>query len=136
MLVVLVVLGLILGLVITRGPVRSQRLETDAAARGVSGALRLARAQAIAQNRSVDVSVDVAAHSYQLDRSPPRALPASIGVSVTTVAGQTAGRRVATIRFAPDGSSSGGHIDLKDSGRTVQIGVDWLTGRVSTATLQ
>ncbi|MFC6669230.1 GspH/FimT family pseudopilin [Marinobacterium aestuariivivens] len=35
-----------------------------------------------------------------------------------------------SIRFYPDGSSSGGTVVLTGSGGRYEIGVDWLTGRV------
>ena len=35
--------------------------------------------------------------------------------------------------FAPDGSSTGGRIELAAGARRMQVGVDWLTGRVSVA---
>ena len=132
-LVVLAVMALMVGLIVSRGPVRSQRLETDAAARGVTAALRLARAQAIVQNRPVGVSVDVLAHSYRIGAAAPQKLPDAVAISMTAVSGLTAGGRIAAISFAPDGSSTGGRIELAESGRVVRIGVDWLTGRVSVA---
>jgi general secretion pathway protein H len=51
---------------------------------------------------------------------------------MTTVAGKTIGNRVGAIGFEPDGSSTGGRVQLMGGGRKLQIGVDWLTGRVST----
>lgn len=132
-LVVLAILGLMAGLIVSRGPMRSQRLETDAAARSVAGALRLARAQAIAQNRPVEVSVDALGHMFRIGAAVPQKLPPSLAISVTAVTGLTAGGRIGAISFAPDGSSSGGRIELAESGRVVRVGVDWLTGRVSVA---
>jgi general secretion pathway protein H len=117
MIVVLVVLGLALGLVITHGPARSQRLELDAAARQVIGALRLARSRAIAQERIVRVSF--VAGGYRLDAEPAIAWPANLS---------TAGDRI--INFSPDGGSSGGRVVLRGGNRQIAIGVDWLTGRV------
>jgi general secretion pathway protein H len=116
MIVVLVVLGLVLGLVITHGPVRSQRLELDSAARQVAGALRVARSRAIADDRVVTVTF--ASGAYRLDGDTPTALPGGIAL---------AGDRV--IRFTPDGESSGARVVLRDGERRMAIGVDWLTGR-------
>jgi general secretion pathway protein H len=133
MLVVLVILGLALGIVVSRGPMRSQRLDMDAAARSIAGTLRLARSRAIVRDQTVRVAVDVAAHRYAMDGEAPHALPADVELRVVTVAGLSDRARVAAIAFAPDGSSSGGRIELVGRGRTVQVGVDWLTGRVSLA---
>lgn len=117
MLVVLAVLALVLGLVITHGPVRSQRLELDAAARQVTGALRLARSRAIADERTVVFALD--AGGYRLDRDAP-----------TTWSGNVSPRGDRLVVFTPDGGSSGARIVLDDGERAVAIGVDWLTGRV------
>jgi len=38
---------------------------------------------------------------------------------------------MAAIRFYPDGSSTGGSIDLSVNGEGYRIKVDWLTGGVS-----
>jgi len=117
MIVVLVVLGLALTLVLTHGPMHSQRLDLDAAARQVVGALRLARSRAIAEDRAV--AVEFGARGYQLDRDAPVTWSTDVSPK---------GDRM--IRFTPDGASSGGRIVLRGGQRDVAIGVDWLTGRV------
>ncbi len=126
MVVVLAILGLMLGLVLTRGPVRSQGVEIEAAARDIAGALRLARSTAIAENRTVSLNIDVANGSMRTDNGPVRALPGALTLRVVAERGGA----LPGIRFAPDGSSSGGRIELIAPGRRVRIGVDWLTGRV------
>jgi general secretion pathway protein H len=133
MIVLLVVIGLVLSLFIERGPMRSPALEARAAADQVAQGLRLARSRAIFANRPVAFILNVATHSYSVDGAPPRVLPPSLAVSMTTVAGATIGKTVGAIGFEPDGSSSGGRIELVGGGRKLQIGVDWLTGRVSMA---
>jgi general secretion pathway protein H len=117
MLVVLTVLALALGLVMTHGPVRSQRLELDAAARRIAGALRLARSRAIAEERTVVFALDRG--GYSLDRDAPTMWSAGVAPE--------GNRRVV---FTPDGGSSGARIVLRDGERVVAISVDWLTGRV------
>jgi general secretion pathway protein H len=133
MIEVLVVIGLVLGLFIQRGPMRSPALEVRAAANEVAEGLRLARSRAIFTNRPVAFTLDVAAHRFSVDGTAPRTLPASLAVSMTTVAGATIGNRIGAIGFEPDGSSTGGRIELMGGGRKLQVGVDWLTGRVSMA---
>ena len=132
-LVVLAVVGLALGVVALRGPQRSPALDLRAAAGTVAETLRLARSRAVAGNRTVGVAFDLAGPSLRLDGAPSRGLPTGISMAVTATLGNTAGGRLAAIQFAPDGSSSGGRVVLQGGGRRTQVGVEWLTGRVSVA---
>jgi general secretion pathway protein H len=131
MIVVLVVLGLTLGLVLGRGPMHSSALDARMAAREMAQTLRLARSRAIALNRPIAVSLDIAARAVRIDGSPYQALPRAVGVTATTSTGEAIAGRVVAIRFAPDGSSSGARIALGEGGFVRLIVVDWLTGRVS-----
>jgi general secretion pathway protein H len=96
----------------------------------VGQALRLARAQAIASNHSIAFAVDVAQRSYRILGTRPVQLPAQLGVSVQTVSGAALGQR-AVIEFLPDGSSTGGRINISAPGTRFLVGIDWLTGRVT-----
>ena len=132
--VVLAVLALAAGMFALRGPPRSRALEIRAAAAEVAQALRLARSQAIARNASVRLVLDPGRSAWRLDGTAERALPPGIALAARTAVAESAGRLNA-IRFAPDGSSTGGSIELSDGRRTMRLGVDWLTGRVSLAEL-
>ena len=123
MLVVLAILGLTVGLVLARGPMRSAGLEARSAASTIAGALRAARSQAIATDRPVTVLIDPAAHALRIGAAAPRRLASSVGFT-----GPANG-----ITFAPDGSSSGGRIALATGPMRMEVAVDWLTGRVSVA---
>ena len=133
MLVVVAVLGLAVALLATHGPQRSAGLDLRTAAQQVAGTLRLARSRAIATNHEVGVSFDVLARSVRLEGTAARTLPPGIGLEVTALMGETAGERIAAIRFAPDGSSTGGRVELASGVRRVRIGVEWLTGRVQVS---
>ena len=61
-------------------------------------------------------------HGFQLDN-----VAVSLGASVSVV---MAGRGVV---FEPDGSTSGGSIQVLVDGRQRLIRIDWLTGRVAVA---
>ncbi len=126
--VVLAILALIAGLVLARGPQRSAALDMRTASRAVAGALRAARGRAIATNQRVPVRFDPRAATLRVGAGPARALPAGIGLSVVAAAEQGA-----AILFLPDGSSTGGRVELAGEGRRADVGVDWLTGRVSIA---
>lgn len=131
MIVVLAVLGLVAGLVLARGPQRSATLDMRAAANAVAQTMRVARTRAIASNERVVVIFDPRAATVRIGAGAPRALPAGIGMSVISTA-DLAGA-VAGIVFLPDGSSSGGRVELANGTRRAMVGVEWLTGRVSVA---
>lgn len=117
MIVVLAILGLMLGLVVTRGPLRSESLDREAATHDVVGALRLAQSKAIAENRPVGVALT--AHAYRVQGQSAQPLPSGFSLD-----------GAAEIRFAPDGSASGGVVVLRDATTRVKVTVDWLTGRI------
>jgi general secretion pathway protein H len=130
LIVVLAIIGLILGLFIGRPMRPSSAVEARAAAERVGLALRLARAQAIASNHSVAFVVDIAQRNYSTFGTRPVQFPPELGVSVETVSGAVLVQR-AVIEFLPDGSSTGGRIDITADGRHFLVGIDWLTGRVT-----
>jgi len=135
MVVVLVIAGLALTLVMTRGVPRSPGLEARLAASDVAQALRLARGRAIAGNRPVGFTLDVARHVWRVDGGQPQPLPADLSVALNVVASVSrgAGAEAGRIVFAPDGSSSGGTVELAAADTRLAVGVDWLTGRVAIA---
>ncbi len=135
MLVVLAILGMVGAVVLVRGPGRSAALDLRTASTTVVGALRLARSRAIATDRPTLVRFDAGRATLQVGADPARALPAGIGMAIVTArdAATGDGDRTPTIRFLPDGSSTGGRVELTGQGRTARVGVDWLTGRVSLA---
>jgi len=130
MMVVLVVLGLALGLVLVRGPARSHTLDVRTAADEIAEALRVARSRAIVTNRPVLFLLDPAQHHFAIDGSPAQALPASVSITMLSTFGTA---NSGAITFAEDGSSSGGRIDIAAGAVRLQIGVNWLTGRVKLA---
>jgi general secretion pathway protein H len=136
MMIVLIIVGLALGLLVTRGTPRSPALEARLAASEVAQGLRLARGRAIGLNRPVGFILDVRGHSWRIDRDPPRALPRELYLGLVTVAGEVSGPNAGRIVFAPDGSSSGGRIELAGAGKRLAVGIDWLTGRVAIAEIR
>jgi general secretion pathway protein H len=110
MLVVIAVMGLALGLLAYAGPPHDRWLQTQAAARQITSAMRLDRGQAIATGRTVVFTLP--------------ALPSWLAVTAQTPPGG--------LLFQPDGSSTGGQITLAEGARQIAINVDWLTGRIST----
>jgi general secretion pathway protein H len=131
MIVVLAILGMTLALFTAYRSPWSRTLSADDTASQLAADLRLARSQAIAGNRPVLFSVDLPAHQYRVGAGDLRHIPGELRIELLTIANERQSERVADIRFNPDGSSTGGRIVLVDDRRRIDIGVDWLTGRVS-----
>ena len=119
--VVVVVLGLMLGILAGFVPRRPARLELANAADTVAATLRLARARAIATG--YPVVVQAGGGGLLVDGV---ARPLS-GRAVLAMAGPPA------IRFAPDGSTSGGAVRVAGPAQAMLVTVAWLTGRVAIA---
>ncbi|MDB5395019.1 MAG: xpsH [Rhodospirillales bacterium] len=130
LLVVITILGLALALISGHGPLRSAGLQAKSAAADLAGGLREARARAIAQNRPVDLALDVTAHRWRIDGQLSKSVPPGFVITVLTIKGETRNDSIAAIRFEPDGSSTGGRIGLADGQRKIAIDIDWLTGNV------
>jgi general secretion pathway protein H len=120
--VVLVIMALIAGLVLSRGPVGSRHMDLEATVRTLTGALRLARGQAIAADRVVVVRV--AENGFAIDGGPTWRLASGQSISP------------ATVMFTPEGESSGGMIVVSSGAERVAIGIDWLTGRVRSGAVE
>jgi general secretion pathway protein H len=133
LLVAMAVMGFVMLLFVGYKAPWSRTLGLHGTAAELASGLRLARSQAIADNRPVAMTVDVAAHRYQVGDALPQPLPPSLAIGVLTVEGQKLNAATGDIRFNPDGSSSGGRIVLADGRLRVAVGVDWLTGRVTVA---
>jgi general secretion pathway protein H len=132
LLVVLGIMGAILGIVISHGPVHSQGLQTRAAAGALVQALRSARAQAIDTGRVVTVAIDPVRRQFAADNSPVQILAAGMTVAVLPPA-LKGPNDTGLIRFAPDGSATGGEVLLGAGARRLRIDVEWLTGQVKVA---
>ncbi len=125
LIIVMVILGLLLGLVVSNGAMRSPRLAQEAAARTIAQALRESGARAIAEDQTVRFSLNPATGLWR-EGTHHGAVPRGTLVRFRGVATGGAG----VITFAPDGSASGGRISLTGAGMAQVITVDWLTGRI------
>lgn len=131
LLIVLLLIGLIGAALVGGGRPTSPSTAARVAAGELASALRLARAQAIAADRTVGLVIDVANGRYRVGANAVRTLPSSLKLGLVTAKGDIISRNEGRIRFHPDGSSTGGRIDITGGQRKVSVRVDWLTGRVS-----
>jgi len=131
MIIVLVILGLVVGIAASRGPQRSHGLEMRGLVASVVEALRGARGRAISSDRPVLIAVNGERRSIAVEGGPTIQLPPELDLTGAAGPAGAPGKKLIGFRFAPDGSSTGGRLVLADGKRHTQIGVDWLTGRVS-----
>lgn len=133
-LVVLALVTLLLGIAIGHHPSANGTLSNRAFASALASGLRAARSQAAFRNRSATLTVDLGNRTWRVDQGPTHGMPPRITLELVTVSGEVqTGSPRASIRFYPDGSSTGGRILLKDGGHKTEIRVDWLSSQVSVS---
>ncbi|MEN9433536.1 MAG: hypothetical protein RLZZ422_1125, partial [Pseudomonadota bacterium] len=60
-----------------------------------------------------------------------RQLSPAVEVKLNTAASEVISNSQGAIRFYPDGSSTGGSVDVLYKGQSYKVNVEWVTGRVS-----
>lgn len=109
-----------------------EAVELKGAARTLAAGLRHTRNQALNDNRSATLALDVAKREFQLSGEKRiRKLPGRIDIVLFTARSEQQSAERGAIRFFPDGSSTGGRITLSTEKLRYLVNVDWLTGRVS-----
>lgn len=106
--------------------------ELKASARQLAAGLRKARSEAIAHRQETVLTLDVDDRRFQLsgDQRIYR-LPRSVEVKLFTAQSELADAHTGSIRFFPDGGSTGGRITLAANQRKYTVDVNWLTGLVA-----
>jgi general secretion pathway protein H len=122
--VVIGIIGLVLAVSISARPNSAARVAV--AARTLAATLQLARARAISSNVETVVRIDTQKGEFGT-ASAMRALPTGMTVALTVAEAERTGDS-GSVRFYPDGQSSGGEIVLRLDGRASHIAVNWLTG--------
>jgi len=110
---------------------RSPGTEVRAAARSLAAGFRRTRSRAVLQGRAQALVLDVERRSFRAgEQGRQRALPSKVMLKLFTARSELLGERAGTIRFFPDGSSTGGRVTVSAAGHRLLVDVDWLTGRV------
>jgi general secretion pathway protein H len=107
------------------------RARLDASARDIAAALRHTRTRALVEHRPQWFTLDLNARTFASPGRDPQGIPGGTVLHVTSAAEDVQHPGQARIRFFPDGSSTGGNIELSRKHREVRIDVDWLTGTVA-----
>lgn len=130
-LLVLVIGVLLMGVVatsLTEGPVLRN------ASREVATSLRHARASAVLRQQTVVWKMDIKQKRFWVDggdKEAGRTLGKTIEAKINTAASEVGSEAQGGIRFFPDGSSTGGSVELTANKQTFKVNVEWVTGRVS-----
>lgn len=130
----LIVLAIVAGVVATSVPQMSKLYDSMKyrdAVRSAARALQSARYIAVSEGRSIDAKISVADKEINVEGKRFSLGSSEIGVTSSREVNQLSPNTDAAIRFFSDGSSSGGSIELKLSGRSSLVKVDWLLGKVS-----
>ncbi|ABQ30110.1 MULTISPECIES: GspH/FimT family pseudopilin [Acidiphilium] len=127
LLVVVVILGLALTLAANAAPWRRIGQGPATAAATLAGALRTARAVAIATGRPATFAIEPADGRWVGPTASGR-LPRGLAIAFHGPVARGWGRIV----FSPDGSATGGQVLLARGAARALVAVDWLTGRIST----
>jgi general secretion pathway protein H len=131
LLVVIAILGVMLSLVGMGARPVSPATHARGAAQEISAALRQARSTALMHNRSVSFTLDLAGPAYRWGDETPHTLPKDLKLALMTGRDQVVSENEGRIRFDPDGGSTGGRVSINGGGQLWQVGVDWMSGRVS-----
>ena len=106
--------------------------ELKASARQLAAGLRKARSDAIAGRRETVLTVDVQQQQFHLSGdSRIYRLPKSLDVALFTAESERVGGNSGSIRFFPDGGSTGGRVTVSARARKYDVDINWLTGQVS-----
>ncbi len=111
------------------------RLSSSAALKATSQdilvTLRRARVSAIAKSEEVAFSLDNEERKYWIvGNNRQRLIDSSLEFKIFSANSLNSNKNISQIRFAPDGSSSGGEIKISNGKKVYSIVVEWLTGKV------
>ncbi len=131
LLVVLAIVALMMAIAVPRFAGALPGAELDSGARKLAAGLREARSLAVSINRAVPFTLSGGANRYAIGRGgESKQLPENLAITLVTGSREITGANQGSIRFFPDGSSTGGRIELAGTGGNRSIEVDWLTGRI------
>ena len=134
---VLTLIVLISGAVISSIPSRNDATNLTAAAIQLVTHLRDARSRAINRQQQNVVIFDIDRHIINFGRSRKiLRIDRDIIFTLYTADSEFRTARVTGIRFFPNGSSTGGTVQLKRKTQAYEITVNWLNGRVRLRSLK
>jgi general secretion pathway protein H len=129
--IVVLALGAVVYALVLSAPLgKATAADLKAAARTLASGLRQAQTTAMSTRRDALLTLDVEAREFVTSGDFPRRLPDNIDLKLYAAQSEVTSERRGSIRFYPDGSSTGGRITVASGERKYLVDVDWLTGRV------
>jgi general secretion pathway protein H len=127
------VMGVIIYAVILSAPMgKASAADLKAAARSLAAGLRTAQSTAMASHHDALLTLDMQTHEYiSTGEQQVRTIPSNVDLKLYTAQTEVTSEHRGSIRFYPDGSSTGGRITVSSGERKYLVDVDWLTGRVA-----
>ena len=132
LLIVVVIMGMVYVLVpgMIFGGVSGADLR--ASSRDIASGLRQARSLAVSERRESFVTLDLDKRAFSLSGNARIfQLPEKLELKLYTAQSEIVNERQGSIRFFPDGSSTGGRVTVASGERKYLVDVDWLTGKVA-----
>ncbi|MFK8043207.1 Tfp pilus assembly protein FimT/FimU [Congregibacter sp.] len=134
LLVALAIAGLIMAAAVPSSVRFYEGMQRRQAVRSAVTLLSSAREQALSSGRVQDVSVRPSTRRIWYGKRT-HTLPEGLRITVHGAA-ELNRENIGVIRFYPDGSASGGGVDIaRADGSGTRISVDWLVGRVEQSAL-
>jgi general secretion pathway protein H len=131
-LIVVLALGAVIYAIVLSAPLGRASSADLKAARTLASGLRQAQTTAMATRRDALLTLDVESREFITSgEQQARQLPENIELKLYAAQSEVTSERRGSIRFYPDGSSTGGRITVASGERKYLVDVDWLTGRVS-----
>ena len=134
LLVVLAAMALLTAITIPMFSSGTLHQEIRIAAREIATGLRRARSMAVTANDEATFSLDVDQRIYSVNGRSTSRLTGALELSLYTARSELRDGAVGTIRFFPDGSSTGGRVSIKRAGTAApvyEVRIEWLTGHVT-----
>jgi general secretion pathway protein H len=105
-------------------------MQVRTASRDLIAALRHTRGQAIVKREERVLLLDVENRRYEVPGRPAAELPGGMDLKLETARSEQVSDTVGGVRFYPDGSSTGGNIELIRGESVWRIEINWLTGEI------
>jgi general secretion pathway protein H len=128
MLVVLAIIGLVVAIALPYYGGVPDQIRLRATTQSIVTAMKSTRAAAIAQDAEMALVFDMGKRTFSSPAVAAAELPKDVQIDLTiaALAGENASR--GSIRFFPDGSSTGGDISLMLHNVSSKICTNWLSG--------